>query len=303
MPSPNADAARSSGPRLVDAPKKGSQPGARPGLRRVLAIGSIAVLAQSAALLLLAETVRRRRRNEETIRRLVQRINRAREEEQRHLARELHDNLGQRLSLLSIRLASLGHLRSSNDPASEELWAIGRELDDLISEVHDLSHRMHSSRLEHLGLEEALKELCKEISSRGRMEIAFRVKGALGIVSPPASLCFYRIAQEALNNVLRHSGASRAQVVLTGAGQRLAMQVIDDGIGFDTEAASYGLGLTSIRERILSVNGAMSLMSSPGNGTSILIQAPVHCLAHHGAGEAEGERRRESAKFPAPAPP
>ena len=273
-------------PRSVNAPKTGPQPGSRSGIRRVLALGSIAVLAQSAALLLIAETARRRRRNEETIRRLVQRINRAREEEQLHLARELHDNLGQRLSLVSIRLASLGNRQSSNDPCCEEIEALGRELDDLISDVHDLSHRMHSSRLEHLGLEGALKELCNDISSRRRMEIAFQQNAALGKVSPLVSLCFYRIAQEALNNVVKHSGASQAHVALTLAGQRLAMQIIDDGIGFDTRAASYGLGLTSIRERILSVKGSLSIVSSPDNGTKILIQAPALCLDRQGSNAA-----------------
>jgi signal transduction histidine kinase len=148
-------------------------------------------------------------------------------------------------------------------------------LDDLISEVHDLSHSMHSSRLEHLGLECALKELCSDISLRRRIKVTFQRDGKWGEVSPPVSLCFYRIAQEALNNVAKHSGASLARVVLTGAGQRLTMRIVDDGIGFNTRAASYGLGLTSIRERILSVSGSLSLVSSPGNGTTILIQAPA----------------------------
>jgi len=292
MPPPNADPPHSTNSRSVDPPTESSQSGARLGIRRVLALGSIAVLAQSVALLLLAETARRRRRNAESVRRLVQRINRVREEEQLHLARELHDNLGQKLSLLSIRLATLGNLRSSNDPASGELEAIGRELDDLISEVHDLSHRMHSSRTEHLGLEGALRELCKDISSRGRIEVAFEVKGESGAVSPQVSLCFYRIAQEALNNVLKHSGASRAQVVLTRALQRLAMQVSDEGVGFDTRAESCGLGLTSIRERLLSVHGSFSVLSSPGNGTKVLIQAPAQS---HGFEEAKvyAPHRRE----------
>jgi len=258
----------------------------RSRIRRVLAFASIALLAQSAALLLLAETVRRRRRNEETIRRLVQRINLVREEEQLHLARELHDNLGQRLSLLSIRLGTLRNLRSSSDPVFGDLEALGRELDDLISEVHKLSHSMHSSRREILGLEGALRELCKDVSLRGRIEAVFQVKEDLGEVSPSVSLCFYRIAQEALNNVLKHSGASRAELVLNRAKEQLAMQVIDDGVGFHPGMVSHGLGLTSIRERILSANGSLSVVSSPGEGTTISIQAPAQDCKDRGSEEA-----------------
>jgi signal transduction histidine kinase len=245
-------------------------------LRKYLIIGSIAVLAQSAALLLLAEAARRRRRDQQVIRRLVQRINQAREEDQRHIARELHDNIGQRLSLLSIRLGSIDNLSRSSALGARELEELAREMDELVSEVHNLSHSMHSSKLKHLGLDDALAELCRNISLRHRIDVNFQPSGAADDQSPELSLSFYRIAQEAMNNVLKHSGASRAQVTLTRTQERLTMQIKDNGVGFDTRAARYGLGLASIRERAFSVDGDLSVVSNANDGTMITVEAPLH---------------------------
>jgi signal transduction histidine kinase len=206
----------------------------------------------------------------------MQRINHARDEEQRRIARELHDNIGQRLSLLSIRLGSMSESRLSSTRPAEGLGDLIREVDDLISEIHNLSHGMHSSNLEYLGLEDALAEMCRNISLRHRVDIDFQIDKAPGDQSPELSLAFFRIAQEALNNVVRHSGASRAQVTLTKAGERLMMQIADNGIGFDNRVASSGLGFASMEERILSVQGSLSVRSNVNLGTSITVEAPLH---------------------------
>lgn len=245
------------------------------------------MLVQSGALLLLAEMARRRRRNDQVIRRLVRRINQAREEEQRHIARELHDNIGQRLSLLSIRLGSMSDLRLSESLGIAEIRDLTREVDEVISEVHNLSHSMHSSKLEHLGLADALDELCRIISLRHHIAIDFQPNEASGNESPEVALSFYRIAQEALNNVVRHSRADRAQVTLTRTGDRLTMQIRDGGIGFDTRVTSSGLGLASIEERILSIHGSLSVRSNSNEGTSITVEAPLH---QHSGFEFRGPR-------------
>jgi signal transduction histidine kinase len=280
MSSGKTQAAPVSGPPAAGAPVGDRGPTAWTKIRKYLVIGSIAVLAQSGALLLLAEVERRRRRNHQVIRRLVQRINQAREEEQRHVARELHDNIGQRLSLLSIKLGSMSELSLSDALGAAELQGLIREVDDVISEVHNLSHSMHSSKLEYLGLTDALAELCRNISRRHRVAIDFQPSEASRDQSPELALSFYRIAQEALNNVVKHSGADRAQVTLTRAGDRLAMQIKDNGIGFDTRVTSSGLGLSSIEERILSIHGSLSVRSSLNEGTSITVEAPLHPHSH-----------------------
>jgi signal transduction histidine kinase len=247
------------------------------GIRKFLAIGSCVVLAQSGALLLLAGMMKRRRRRNELAHALMQKIIQVREDEHLHLARELHDNIGQRLSLLSMRLASLRSQGTNND---REIADTVREVDALISEVHSLSHSMHSSRLEHLGLEDALTEVCSEVSKRYPLQVDLQVTGEPE--RPPArpdprvSLCFYRIAQEALNNVVKHSHASEAQIFLFRSGERLAMEVIDFGVGFDRKMTPVGIGLASIEERILSVHGAVSIESEPGKGTAIRVEAPTH---------------------------
>jgi signal transduction histidine kinase len=248
-------------------------------LRKYLTIGSIAVLSQSAAILMVA-MVERRRRNQQVIRHLVQRINNAREQEQRLIARELHDNIGQSLSLLSIRLGSLLNQCSSKTLNPAEISGLIREVDDLISEVHNLSHNMHSSKLEYLGLEDAVAEMCRDISRNQIIHVDFELKGTPGVLGSELSLCFYRIAQEALNNVVKHSHASRAKITLTRTENRLMMQIRDDGIGFDTRKALHGLGLTSMEERINSVHGSISVSSILNEGTSILVETLLPLSQH-----------------------
>jgi signal transduction histidine kinase len=208
------------------------------------------------------------------IRRLVQRITQVREEEIQHIARELHDNIGQRLSLLSIRLSTLSDFPDAF--SASDLRELQQEVDALISEVHGVSHSMHSSKLEHLGLEDALAEICRNISHRHHpLEVEFRREGAPGEQNPELSLCFYRIAQEALSNVVKHSCAGRATVLLAETADRLKMQVKDNGIGFDAKAATSGLGLASIKERILAVQGTLSVVSKIHQGVSIIVEAPL----------------------------
>jgi signal transduction histidine kinase len=246
------------------------------GIGKYLAIGSCVVLAQSAGLLLLSGMMKRRRRNNELMRHFMQRAIQVREEEHLHLARELHDNIGQRLSLLSMRLASLRNLHPLGDGNETELADSVQELDAVISEIHNLSHSMHSSRLEHLGLEDALSEVCSEVSKRYPVHVDFQVSGEFVRLDPRVSLCFYRVAQEALNNVVRHSRSAQAQVLLVRSSERLAMKVVDFGVGFDRKTVPFGLGLASIEERMLSIRGSIFIESGPGKGTVIRVEAPTY---------------------------
>jgi signal transduction histidine kinase len=243
-------------------------------VRKAIVVGSAAAMAQSIGILALSEIVRRRRKDQ-MIRRLTQRLTSIREEEQRHIARELHDNIGQRLSLLSIRLDSLRDAGLSDEHADDNLLESMYDLSELISEVHGLSHSMHTTQLEQLGFEDGLAEMCRSISQAYRINADFQINGVPEKVNPRIARCFYRIAQEALNNVIKHSRATLAHVTLTFANDSLIMRVKDNGIGFDLETSTCGLGLVSIDERIQSIDGTVAVHSSPQQGTLIIAEAPL----------------------------
>jgi len=172
----------------------------------------------------------------------------------------------------------MSELRLSKALEANGIEELVQEVDELVSEVHHLSHCMHSSKLDYLGLNDALAEMCRSISQLHRVTVEFQPNNVPGNLGPELSLCFYRVAQEALNNVVRHSGATQARVNLSRVGKRLMMQVADNGIGFDDRIANSGLGLASIQERMLSIRGIVSVRSSPNTGTLITVEAPLHRL-------------------------
>jgi signal transduction histidine kinase len=234
------------------------------------------LLAQSGLLALFSMQMRGRNRSDPMIRRLTGRLIKASEDERRHLARELHDDIGQRLSLVSAQLGSLNQLRAADAPDVDSDFKDSlRELDTLITDVHNLSHSLHSSKPELLGLEAALKEMCHNISQRQGLQVEFESKGELEDLNSEIAFCFYRVAQEALNNVIKHSCASRAQVTLAQEGKLLRMQVQDLGVGFNTATANVGLGLATMQERLLAIAGTFSLVSKPNGGTTITAEAPL----------------------------
>jgi signal transduction histidine kinase len=239
------------------------------------ALTASVLLAQSGILGLFALIIKSRNGRDPTIQRLTRRLIQASEDERRHIARELHDDIGQRLSLISIQLGALQRQRGADACSCEEDLADSlRELDLLIEDVHNLSHNLHSAKLEHLGLEAALGGVCTRISQRHSLNVEVRSSGVPSDLNPDTALCFYRVAQEALSNVVKHSESSRALVCLAGDVDCIAMQVIDFGIGFEP-AASAGLGLATMEERVLAISGRFSIASKPGHGTTIAAEAPL----------------------------
>jgi signal transduction histidine kinase len=145
-------------------------------------------------------------------------------------------------------------------------------VDDLTLDIHHLSHSLHSSKLQLLGLQAALKELCGQVEKGYPMSVEFHSDELSQAVPPDVALCLYRVAQEALSNAAKYSGASRAVVTLSNGNARLRMRIADSGKGFDTSKPSKGLGLASMFERLRLVNGELVVSSKPGAGTELTAQ-------------------------------
>jgi signal transduction histidine kinase len=247
------------------------EPSAWDVYEKYILAGLAVFLVQSILILLLTIEIRRRKQSDEAVRDLTRRVINANEEERRHVARELHDDIGQRLSLISLQFGILGNQLPSNAGADQtDFEGLLKELNTLISDVHNLSHRLHSSRLEHVGLRAAIEELCQQISQRHGLHIELRTEGTPTGLPGDVSLCFYRVAQEAFNNVVHHSGAKRAQLTLGEERGVLRMEVQDFGIGFKVADAHAGLGLAAMQERLGSIGGKFAVESEPGQGTVII---------------------------------
>jgi signal transduction histidine kinase len=240
-----------------------------------------AMTLESLLIVTLFVEARKRRRSEKILKELSGRLIHAGEEERQRLARELHDDFAQRLALLSVGLDLLLQ-DSSADGVSlhrrmQELW---NDVKELASDVHNLSHRLHSSKLRLLGIKMALKEVCGQVSRQHNVDIQLEA-GELPLeLSDDVSLCFYRVAQEALNNAVKHSRSRRIEVKLNNSRGRVRMRIKDFGVGFDPDARANGIGLAAMRERLRMVGGSLHVKSSPGVGTELTAEAKIGTRAN-----------------------
>jgi len=232
---------------------------------------------EGALVIAMIRDITERKQAEESLYRLSARLISAQEEERSRIARELHDDFNQRLALLAIDLERF----RDGPPDSQEslldgLASVLRQTKELSSDIHRLSHQLHPSILDHLGLVAATRSLCKEISDQHAIHIELVHHGVPRSLPGDVALCLYRIVQEALRNVIKHSGAESARVEITGTADRLELQISDDGTGFDPESARTrrGLGLLSMRERLRLVNGRISFMRIEPTGTRIEVRLP-----------------------------
>jgi len=191
------------------------------------------------------------------------------EQDRRRISQELHDDLGQRLALLEIQLAQLEEKCACSLTATG-LRSLRQRVGEMDQDVHRICCQLYPVLLENLGLVIALKSLCREFSQLG-INTEFIHENCPANIPKTVSLCLYRIVQEALHNVSKHSKAKSAKVSLRGSSSRLEVVVEDSGIGFDRSAskATKGLGLTSIEERVRRAGGHSSISSTPGMGTKI----------------------------------
>jgi signal transduction histidine kinase len=202
----------------------------------------------------------------------------AQERERTRIARELHDDLSQRLALLSLELEQLGRdLPSSADEFRRRTHQLRKSIRLISTDIHRIAYQLHPSKLDTLGLVAALRGLCHEISTHQQLRVEFSPCNVPESLSKDVELCLFRIVQEALSNVIRHSGAQEARVEVTGRTDAIQLRIADEGAGFDIEAVKKrgGLGLISMQERLRLVGGEISIKSEPSRGTQIDIQIPL----------------------------
>jgi PAS domain S-box-containing protein len=217
-----------------------------------------------------------RKHAEIAVRNLSGRLLSAQEAERRRIARELHDNLSQRVALLAIEIEQVGMKSEPLSDVAGSMRQLGMRTAEISTEIHNLSHQLHSAKLEALGLEVAVQGHCRELRAQGLQVqcLAEKVPDALPY---EVALCLFRVVQEGLNNVVKHSGAREVRVQLTGTGDALLLTIADAGRGFDeaTATGQRGLGLASMRERLHSINGELTLRSHPGHGATIIARVPI----------------------------
>lgn len=246
------------------------------------------IFLQAALISWLLYEQRKRLRSEAEARELSHRLINAQEEERARLARELHDDVTQRLAILAINAASHGR-GASGAAGSNGTGSLHDGLVRLSEDVHALSYRLHPSILTDLGLAEALKSEC-ETASHAQVQVELNAPGIPENVPQDIGLCLYRIVQESLRNIARHSGASEAKIDLRRRDGGLQLTVRDNGRGFDIgrRRAGMSLGLASMRQRVVSLGGRFDIESKPGQGTAVLAWVPLPEADGHLANGAGG---------------
>ena len=202
----------------------------------------------------------------------------AEERERSRLAAELHDDFSQRLAVLSLKLQTAAEaLPSSPEEANQQLCDLQNAANEIGSDLHALSHRLHSSTLERLGLIPGIRALCREFSMQQGIEVSFSSDPIPEPVPPDAALCLFRIVQEGLRNLKKHSGVAQAHVGLQAIDGKLAVSVRDRGVGFDLKElrTNAGLGIQSMENRARFLGGHFEIHSALGKGTSIDAWVPL----------------------------
>jgi PAS domain S-box-containing protein len=215
------------------------------------------------------------------LQRLAGRLIEGQDAERARVARDLHDDVSQQLAGLSIAFYGLRQrlpAQPGDDALDTELRGLQQRMNTLAESVRHLSHDLHPTVLQHVGLVAALTTYCAELQrSRGPV-VNCTATGDFDSVAPATALCLYRIAQAALHNVIVHAEARRADVEIRRSGDRAAIIVTDDGKGFDVtrlEAGGAGLGLVSIRERARLAGGTVSIVTAPEKGTCVRAEVPA----------------------------
>jgi two-component system sensor histidine kinase UhpB len=211
------------------------------------------------------------------IRDLAARLIVAQDDERARIARDLHDDINQQLAALSIILSGLRRRLPERADIREELALLQRHVIDLADDVRALSHELHPSVLRHAGLVSTLRAHGAEFGRHHPIGVTFDADEAIADVPPDVALCLFRVAQEALQNVARHAGATCVRVTLERTAGGLALTITDDGQGFDQAAVppGRGLGLVSLDERVRLVGGIMRIDTRPQWGTEVRVEVPV----------------------------
>lgn len=213
-----------------------------------------------------------------------QRLLEAHELERARIARELHDDIGQRMAVMTMDLDGLMHLLPlSTADLRVRIATISNRAIDLAKDVQAISRRLHSSRLDHLGIALAAAAFCRELSQHHGIAIQFSAGEIPDKLPKDIALCLFRVLQEAVNNAVRHGRPRQITVGLSASDADVRLDIVDDGIGFDPVLAMNGpgLGLISMHERLGLVGGELRIESRPGAGTAIRARAPLRDPGAH----------------------
>jgi signal transduction histidine kinase len=249
--------------------------------RRIWASGLLIILALSLLATYLQYSRTELKKSRDTQVQLSGHLIKAQEEERSRLASELHDDFSQRLALLGCELQITGETSPSTpETLKQKLDELRQSVNELNNDLHTASHRLHSSALDTLGLVAALKALCREFGAKQGIEVDFTSGDIPPSVRPDVALCLFRIAQEGLQNLKKHSGAQRAQLSVRHRGDRLFLSLCDEGVGFDANKLEKpGLGILSMQGRARQLGGEFEVHSKPGKGTRIDAWVPLDRVA------------------------
>jgi two-component system CheB/CheR fusion protein len=218
------------------------------------------------------------RRSEDQLRRLTANLLTAQEEERKRVARELHDDVNQRMAMLANEVATLERtLPGSDRLLRKQLRSLREQVDQLSDDLRRTAQHLHPSALEHFGLVTALESHCSDFLKRHQIQLKLTHRSVPESIPVEVSLCLYRVTQECLHNIAKHSGAGQVAVEIRGNEEGLLLSIADNGTGFDPGlvADQSGLGLVGIRERVRLVDGIVSINSQPGHGTKIDVRVPL----------------------------
>jgi signal transduction histidine kinase len=223
------------------------------------------------------------------IRYMAGRLIHAQEAARADIARDLHDDVCQKLAYVSIGVNSLktGTGNIADPQTQQVLEDLDREMGKTFDGIRRLSHDLHPATLRLLGLAPALRAHCNEVAKRHSVAVQVSSAEGVGTVDPDVAVCFFRIAQEALRNAVAHGGARHLTVTLDRSGDQLDLVVTDDGRGFDVGAvhgSGSGLGLVTMEERVNLVGGDISIVSEPGRGTTVRVRGPANPHPARGLG-------------------
>ena len=217
------------------------------------------------------------KRAEEALSGMSRKLIESQEQERDRIGRELHDDIGQRLALLALQLYQLQNDTLTLPEVRSRMGEFQKQVSEIGTDIQSLSHELHSSKLQYLGIAPAMRGFCREFGELQKVEIDFNAHDLPSLLSPDISLCLYRVLQEALHNSVKHSGVKHFEVRLWGRSDEIQLTVRDSGTGFDREAVreSRGLGLISMEERLKLVKGTLSIESQLMRGTTIHARVPI----------------------------
>ena len=246
--------------------------------RSLILSGLTALLLQATLIATLLLERGRRRKAEARALDLSGQVIQAAETERGRIARELHDDISQRLALLSIEIDQFsGGAKAKSSGVASDVKAFSGKARSIADDIHQIAKELHPTTLKMLGLSNAIRAFCAELEARHEISISINEGTSLRELSEPMAINIYRVVQEALQNVVKHSGADEVTINFGREGDQIVVRIVDDGIGFDPHVVRNGIGLGGMRERLRLVGGTLKIDSRPGTGTRI--EARVPCTA------------------------